>query len=271
MEYNWVYRPADVQCSTVPSENKYNYVFTLPSEFMRHRATTFEHFRTTQKAKDMQLCFHFFLDFVAAMLSESKSKQESIPKGQRAAAFVEWCPSSFSKTELSTCGWRFHVFVDREVNEMRVLEFLLQKFARETEKLSSRNKPVPAHYQINTMAKYASKVCEVYTGEQGNVEQLWQGLSEGCQMAPSNIFELDVLENSVFSVAATLMRPRSLCFLRRIFAARHRIVVCENASQIFARSCYVFVCQTRNKVLRDPFNVDFLAHGYRRHCEHKQN
>ena len=236
----------------------------------RRHSSTFERRRRQKTCSSVST---FFLDFVAAMLSESKSKQESIPKGQRAAAFVEWCPSSFSKTELSTCGWRFHVFVDREVNEMRVLEFLLQKFARETEKLSSRNKPVPAHYQINTMAKYASKVCEVYTGEQGNVEQLWQGLSEGCQMAPSNIFELDELENSVYSVNDYFNETEEFVFPSPNFLRLDTELLSAKMHRRYLPDHVMFsFVKPEIRVLRDPFNVDFLAHRYHRDVaiEHEQ-
>lgn len=257
------HRPFTVHCSTAETENKYHYVFNLPSEYMRRHATTFEHFRSTYDAKQMEICFHFFLDFAEAMLSESKSKQETIPKGQRSVAFVEWCSTSESKTELTTCGWRFHVFVDREVNEMRVLELLLGKFARESTKLVGRGKSVPAHYRIMSMALYASKVCKPYTGELGNVEQLWQGLTEGCALAPSQIFEMKEMPGSMHSVDDYLNETNEFVFPSHNFFRLDTEILSWKLHHRYLPDHVMFsYAKPEVRVSRDPFVAEFMPHRY---------
>ncbi len=91
-----------VACSTSPGVNRYHYVFTLPASVLRHKATNFAHFRTTHDAKRYKLCFHFFLDFIQAMVACCE-KKKPMPKGMNTLGFIEWCPSSDSKTHLKHC------------------------------------------------------------------------------------------------------------------------------------------------------------------------
>ena len=130
------HRPFSIACSTSPGVNKYHYVFTLPASVLRHKATNFAHFRTTHDAKRYKICFHFFLDFIQAMVGCCE-KKKPMSKGMNTLGFIEWCPSSDSKTHLNTAGWRLHVFVDRQFSEMSVLKSLVAQFSKESEKLQN--------------------------------------------------------------------------------------------------------------------------------------
>ena len=193
------HRPFSVACSTSPGVNRYHYVFTLPASVLRHKATNFAHFRTTHDAKRYKLCFHFFLDFIQAMVACCE-KKKPMPKGMNTLGFIEWCPSSDSKTQLNTAGWRIHVFVDRQFSEMTVLKNLVGQFSKESEKLHKSRKPVPEHYKINTLASYASCVYNVYSGKVGNVEQLYQNIESGCSVSPSALFCMKEMEGSIYDL-----------------------------------------------------------------------
>ena len=169
------HRPFSVACSTFPSVNRYHYVFTLPASVLRHKASNFAHFRTSHEAKRYKVCFHFFLDFIHAMVGCCE-KKKPMSRGMNTLGFIEWCPSSQSKTQLNTVGWRIHVFIDRNFSEMTVLKNLVTQFSKECDKLHKNKKPIPEHYRINTLASYASSIYSVYAGKIGNVEQLYLSL-----------------------------------------------------------------------------------------------
>lgn len=193
------HRPFSVACTTSPGVNRYHYVFTLPASVLRHKATNFAHFRTTHDAKRYKICFHFFLDFIQAMVGCSE-KKKPMSKGMNTLGFIEWCPSSDSKTQLNTAGWRLHVFVDRQFSEMTVLKTLVSQFSKESDKLQKSRKPVPEHYRISTLASYASSVYSVYSGKVGNVEQLYQNIESGCSVSPSALFCMKDMEGSVYDL-----------------------------------------------------------------------
>lgn len=193
------HRPFSVACSTVLSVNKYHYVFTLPASVLRHKASNFAHFRTTHEAKKYKVCFHFFLDFIQAMVGCCE-KKKPMARGMNTLGFIEWCPRTESKTHLDTAGWRFHVFVDRQYSEMTVLKSLLSQFSKECEKLQKSKRPIPEHFRINTLASYASSVYSVYSGKIGNVEQLYQNIESGCSVSPSALFCMKELDGSIYDL-----------------------------------------------------------------------
>ena len=123
-----------------------------------------------------------------------------MPKGMNTLGFISGCPSSDSKTQLNTAGWRIHVFVDRQFSEMTVLKNLVGQFSKESEKLNKSRKPVPDHYKINTLASYASCVYNVYSGKVGNVEQLYQNIESGCSVSPSALFCMKEMEGSIYDL-----------------------------------------------------------------------
>lgn len=262
------HRPFAVQCSPPVGETKYHFVFTLPKRFLRHRATTFQHFRTSYESKNMQVCFHFFLDFMEAMVSESKSKKEMQPKGKNTIGFVEWCPSSDSKRHLDTAGWRFHVFVDREVNELRVLETLLGNFRKQVQRLSSKGKPVPHHYLVNTMASYGSKVFEVYGGVSGNIEQLYQNLSEGCSTSPSSLFKMKEIEGSLYTLDMYRNETDEFVFPSHNFFRLDTESLSSKFCQKYLPDHVMFsFAKPEIRVVHYPFKVELLPHRYYRHYE----
>ena len=193
------HRPFSVACNTAPGVNKYHYVFTLPASVLRHKASSFAHFRTTHEAKRYRVCFHFFLDFIHAMVGCCE-KKKPMSRGMNTLGFIEWCPRSESKTELDTAGWRIHVFVDRQYSEMTVLKNLVSQFSKECEKLQKSRRPVPEHFRINTLASYASSVYTAYSGKVGNVEQLYQNIESGCSVSPSALFCMKDLEGSIYGL-----------------------------------------------------------------------
>ena len=119
-----------------------------------------------------------------AMVS-AQDKKDPQARGKNTLGFVEWCPGTLSKTELETAGWRIHVFVDRGINEMEVLDSFVKKLTKEVEKLEHKRRKVPSHYRINTMASYGANIFTVYSGKAGNFEELYQNLSSGCSVSAS--------------------------------------------------------------------------------------
>ena len=192
-------RCAAVACSNVPKDNKYHYVFQIPSSMMRPTATTFKHFRTTPEAKSFERCFHFFLEFMQEMVSSQEKKSPQMT-GKNTLGFIEWCPSEISNNYIETAGWRVHVFVDRDMNELRVLESFLFKLRSEVQKLRNRNKPVPSHSTVNTMVRYGMDVFGVYTGSCDNIEALTQGLLES-PVSPSAAFSLKEMPRSIYPIS----------------------------------------------------------------------
>lgn len=266
------HRPFSTCCGTFLGENKYHFVFTLPKKYLRHRATTFEHFRTSYEAKNMNLCFHFFLDFIECMVSESKNKKEAIPKGKNTLAFIEWCPSTTSKTELDTAGWRIHVFVQRDVHELRVLETLILKFRKQVEKLSAKGKPIPEHYKINTMAKYGSKVFEVYSGESGNIEQLYHELTDGCSVSPSSLFEMKDIEGSIYPLEAYTNDTNEFVFPSHNFFRIDTELISSKFSQRYLPDHVMFsFAKPEIRLSYDPFRIEFLPHRYYKEYNVSQN
>ncbi len=193
------HRPFSVACSKTPGVNKYHYVFSLPARLLRHKATSFSHFRTSHEAKQFKVCFHFFLDFISAMV-RCCEKKKPMPKGMNTLGFIEWCPSDESKTTLNTAGWRIHVFIDRQFSEMTVLKNMIAQFSKDSEKLYRSRKLIPDHYKVNTLASYASKVFNVYSGKVGNVEQLYQNIESGCSVSPSALFCMKEIEGALHTV-----------------------------------------------------------------------
>lgn len=181
-------RTRAVACSTVPKENKYHYVFQIPASAMRPTATTFRHFRTNPEGRAFEKCFHFFLDLMESMIS-AQQKSEPLPPGANTLVFLEWCPSTECKTQIQTAGWRFHVFVDRNMNEMFVMKRMMEGFKQKAAKLMARSKDVPSHYSIYTPVRYCMQVFSVYTGTCDNVEALHAGLVES-SVSPSKAFVL---------------------------------------------------------------------------------
>jgi len=186
-------RCTNVACSTVPQNNKYHYVFQIPAEHMRPTATSFKHFRTNPTSKAFERCFHFFLDFMQEMVTAQEKKTPQMA-GKNTLSFLEWCPANSSPHHIETGAWRVHVFVDRDMNELRVLESFLFKLRGDVRKLLAKGKAVPSHMRINTMVRYGIDIFGVYTGYCDNIEALTQGLVEST-VSPSAAFCLQNTEN----------------------------------------------------------------------------
>lgn len=257
------HRPFSVCCSTTELMNKYHYVFTLPKHFLRHRATTFAHFRTNPASKKMMMCFHFFLDFIQAMVA-SEDKKNPQTKGKNTLGFIEWCPGSHSKTELDTAGWRIHVFVDRGINEMKVLEGLIRQFQKDAYKLEFKRKRVPKHYIINTMASYGAAIYNVYSESSGNFEQLYQDLSSGCSIAPSELFKMKEIPGSLYSMKDYVDSTRSFKFPDSNFIRldTERINVKFFATRRLPDHVMFSLAKPEVRILRNENRLEFLAHRY---------
>ena len=265
------HRPFSVACSTSPGVNKYHYVFTLPASVLRHKATNFAHFRTTHDAKRYKLCFHFFLDFIQAMVACCE-KKKPMSKGMNTLGFIEWCPSSESKTHLNTAGWRLHVFVDRQFSEMSVLKSLVGQFSKESEKLHKSRKPVPEHYKINTLASYASSVYNVYSGKVGNVEQLYQNIESGCSVSPSALFCMKELEGSIYELDDYKNDTNEFVFPSYNFMRldTESISVKHFASRKLPDHVLFSIAKPEVRVSRSSgFCVEFLPHRY--YKEHQED
>lgn len=257
------HRPFAASCSSTDVLNKYHYVFTIPKRFFRHRATSFSHFRSNPESKRHMLCFHFFLDFMQAMIS-SQEKKDPQPKGKNTLGFIEWCPGSESKNELNTAGWRIHVFVDRGINEIKVLESLIRQYQKDSEKLISRNKPVPKHYHINTMASYGAHIFNVYSGSNGNFEQLYQSLASGCTVSPSSLFKMKEITGSIYSIDMYKDDTNSFVFPGTEFIRLDTEKL--NAKYFSTRRLPDHVmfslAKPEVRIFREKSTVKFLAHRY---------
>lgn len=250
-------------CSTIPKDNKYHYVFQIPASIMRPTATHFKHFRTNAKGRAYQKCFHFFLDFMHEMIS-AQEKGKPQRKGNNTLAFLEWCPMTLDKTEIQIAGWRFHVFVDRDMNEMTVLMQMLAKFEKEIDKLTAKGTDVPTHYSIHTPVRYGTEVFHTYTGRCDNIEALMGGMNE-CSMSPSNAFALEEMPDSIFSLAVydsdgEFTFP-SNCFLR----LDPEFINAENIKGKMLPCHMFFSCakpEIRIQRVEHQYHVEFLAHRY---------
>lgn len=262
------HRPFDVACSNIRSLTKYHYVFTLPAALLRHKATSFAHFRTTHEAKQMKKCFHFFLDFISLMVSFSE-KRNPQAKGKNTLGFIEWCPSSDSKTQLDTAGWRIHVFVDRGFNEMFILENLIRQFNKDTEKLTKSRKPVPMHYTVNTLASYAAQVYSVYSGNTGNVEQLYQNVQSGCTIAPSALFAMKDIPGSIYSLDSYQNDTDEFVFPSHRFMRidTEKISVRQFATRKLPDHVLFSLAKPEVRIQYDPVRVEFLPHRYYKEFE----
>ena len=259
------HRPWGVCCSPTDVMNKYHYVFTLPKQFLRHRATSFTHFRSNEESKKMMICFHFFLDFMQAMVS-AQDKKDPQARGKNTLGFVEWCPGTQSKTELETAGWRIHVFVDRGINEMEVLDSFVKKLTKEVEKLEYKRRKVPSHYRINTMASYGANIFTVYSGKAGNFEELYQNLSSGCSVSPSSLFEMKELEDSIYSLDDYKDETSSFVFPGSEFVRidTEKINVKNFSTRRLPDHVMFSLAKPEIRVIRDENRIEFLPHRYYR-------
>ncbi len=195
------FRPFSVKCPTAEILNKYHYVFAIPCSMMKTKATHFRQFRQHHEAQALKLAFHFFLDFMQAMVQSSEKGTPQEP-GQNAIVFAEWCPSTNStKSKLDTAGWRIHVLVDRGVNEMTVLKNFLRKQAQNVEKLKNHEKHVPPHFFLNNLTQYNSRVYSAYTGKQGILTDLYES-EVGLENSPSGCFSLEEMPGSIYPLSA---------------------------------------------------------------------
>jgi len=258
------HRPFEVSCGSVQVLNKYHYVFAIPQRVMRHRATSFNHFRTSQEGKKFKICFNFFLDFMEAMISASEKKSPQA-KGKNTLGFIEWCPSTDSKTELETAGWRLHVFVDRGMSEMFILENFIAKLQKETEKLESKGKHIPSHYYVNTMASYGAQVYSTYSGQVGNFEQLYQNLSTGCAVSPSALFELKEMDDSIYPLESYTNSSRSFVFPSSNFIRvdTEKISFKKFATRRLPDHVMFSLAKPEARIFRnDRLRVEFSPHRY---------
>lgn len=265
------HRPFSVACSTSPGVNKYHYVFTLPASVLRHKATSFAHFRTTHEARKYKICFHFFLDFIQAMVACSE-KKKPMSKGMNTLGFIEWCPSDESKTHLNTAGWRLHVFIDRQFSEMTVLKSLVHQFSREFEKITKSRRAVPEHYRINTLASYASSIYNVYSGKVGNVEQLYQNIDSGCSVSPSALFCMKELEGSIYDLDDYTNETNEFVFPSYNFMRldTESISVKHFASRKLPDHVLFSIAKPEIRVSRSPgLCVEFLPHRYYKEFENE--
>ena len=249
--------------------NKYHYVFAIPKSVMRHRATSFNHFRTNAQGKKFKVCFHFFLDFMEAMISATE-KQHKQAKGMNTLGFVEWCPSTEDKTSLATAGWRIHVLVDRGMSEMSVLENFISKLQKETTKLESRGKHVPSHYYVNTMTSYGTQVYSTYSGETGDFEQLYQNLSTGCAVSPSALFTLKEMDGSIYPLSEYTNASRSFTFPSSNFIRvdTSKISFKHFATRRLPDHVMFSLAKPEMRIYRDEgLSVEFLPHRYFKHYD----
>ena len=191
-----------VDIADFETPDKYHYTCQIPAELMRRIPTSFHNFHDSNQAQAVMHAFHWFLDFMQEMISY-KAKKDALRPGAGVLAFVEWCPSAAStKKLLATAGWRLHVFVDRNVNEMTVFWIFFDKLKKKIAKLQSSNKPVPPHYHINTPAQYGSRVYEPYKGDICNFEELLNADQTAPTAAPSNLFQMTELDGCIFPIEA---------------------------------------------------------------------
>jgi hypothetical protein len=192
-------------------------------------------------------------------------KKKPMTKGMNTLGFIEWCPSLDSKTQLNTAGWRLHVFVDRQFSEMTVLKNLVAQFSKDSDKLQKGRKPVPEHYRVNTLAKYASSVYSVYSGKVGNVEQLYQNIDSGCSVSPSALFCMKDLEGSIYDLDDYRNETNEFVFPSFNFMRldTESISVKHFASRKLPDHVLFSVAKPEVRVSRSSgFCVDFLPHRY---------
>lgn len=181
--------------------NRYHYVFQLDASLLRRRATNFSQFKKTEAAKQMMVCFHWWLDFMQEMIS-CQEKKTPMRRGAKTLAFIEWCdtPQSSEKS-IKTAGYRIHVFVDRDMNEMGVFLAFLDKMKKEHAKMISKKIQPPAHFNINTCGQYGSRIYEPYKGDVCNFEELYDVDHTNPEAAPSNLFHMIEMQNAICSMS----------------------------------------------------------------------
>ncbi len=257
-------RCTQVTCSTVPKNNKYHYVFQIPAEHMRPTATSFKHFRTNPTSKAFERCFHFFLDFMQEMVCAQEKKTPQMP-GKNTLSFLEWCPSHISNNHIETAAWRVHVFIDRDMNELRVLESFLFKLRGEVRKLLGKGKAVQPHHRINTMVRYGMDVFGVYTGSCNNIEALTQGLLES-PVSPSAAFCLNDIPNAIHGLEDYANETDEFVFPGNTFLRLDSSAI--NAKDFSKRilPCHMMFSivkpEVRVKYEDTSYAVEFLPHRY---------
>ena len=180
--------------------NRYHYVFQLNANLLRRRATNFSQFKKTDAGRQMRTVFHWFLDFMREMVS-CQEKKTPLRSGHRTLAFLEWCETPQSTNEkIKTAGYRFHVFVDRDMNEMGVFRAYLDKIKKEHAKLKSKKIEPPAHFGINTCGQYGSRIYEPYKGDVCNFEELYDVDHTNPEASPSNLFRMTEMQNAVHNM-----------------------------------------------------------------------
>lgn len=257
-------RCTNVACSTVPKNNKYHYVFRIPAEHMRPTATSFKHFRTNPTSKKFERCFHFFLDFMQEMVSAQEKKTPQMP-GKNTLSFLEWCPSHVSAHHVETAAWRVHVFVDRDMNELRVLESFLFKLRGEVRKLVAKGKTVQPHCRINTMVRYGMDIFGTYTGYCDNIEALTQGLLES-PVSPSEAFCLKDIPSAIHGLVDYTNESDEFVFPSNTFLRLDSSSI--NAKDFSKRilPCHMMFSivkpEVRVKYEDTSYAVEFLPHRY---------
>jgi hypothetical protein len=192
------HRPFSVSCFEPDAMNKYHYVFTIPKNLLRDRPIRFNQFKLTDDAQELQKCFLFFLDFIHEMVCTKK--KDGLEPGRNSVAFVEWCPRSDAKTVRDIAGWRIHVFVDRQVNELHVLKQYINGFEKKAKKCLQKRLSVPEHFEITSLTRYANDIYAVYSSEECNVQDLYDGIEHGSDALPSALFKAMELGDSVYTL-----------------------------------------------------------------------
>ena len=267
------YRPFSVLCGTLVGENKYHFVFTLPKKYLRHRATTFKHFRTSYEAKNVERCFHFFLDFIDCMVSESKNKKEAQPKGKNSLAFVEsGCHQRRLKLNSTLLDGGFMCLSIGTSMNSEFLKIFSRNFEKNVQKLISRGKTCPEHYHINTMASYGSKVYRVYSGESGNIEQLYQDLTDNCSVSPSSLFKMKDIEGSIYSIDSYENETGEFTFPSHNFFRIDTEQISYKLSENYLPDHVMFsFAKPEVRISYEPFQVEFLPHRYYKEYHITQN
>ena len=249
-----------VACSQVPKDNKYHYVFQIPADMLRPTATSFRHFRTNPTAKAFEKCFHFFLDFMSEMVSAQEKKSPQMT-GKNTLGFIEWCPCSESKNSLDIAGWRVHVFVDRSMNELRVLESFMFRLRNEVKKAK---KDPPPHAYINTTVRYGMDVFGVYTGFCDNVEALTQGLLES-PVSPSQAFKLKEMPGCIYDLSEYANDSDEFVFPSHNYIRLD--TACINVKEFTKKllPCHMMFTIAKPEVrltFDETYHVEFMPHRY---------
>lgn len=261
-EFDETHRLFGVEMDVAELQDRYHYSHCISAESMRKLPTSFSQFRPGNKFQKKKNAFHWWLDFMKAMIG-SKEKGTNQNSGSGAVGFVEWCPSSRStKEKIDTAGWRFHVFVDRGVNEMKVLRDFFNKLKKEVAGLKKTGKHVDPYCHINTYDSYASKIYRTYSGEIADFEQLYDAEQTNPDASPSNLFRMRQIDGSIYPLDSYLDATGRFVFPSHNFIKLdiENISVEMMAHRKLPDYVLFNLVKPEVRVSSEPFLVEFLAH-----------